>query len=183
MKQILKTDNKHPCKCGCGTLIHIIDKYYRKRFYCKGHDKRGKKQKFPHRFKTGRIIDKKGYIKLYRPNHHFATKKGYVYEHRIIFEEYYNCCLLPYFDIHHINHNKHDNRIENLEPILKIIHTRKHLIERARLQILKNLDKRICIKCGHNHVTKAGKNKNGKRYRYSCKGCNRIYVGEFIKNA
>jgi hypothetical protein len=36
-------------------------------------------------------------------------------QHRLIYEEYHKCCLLSWCHIHHINGNKQDNRIENLQ--------------------------------------------------------------------
>lgn len=47
-------------------------------------------------------------------------------EHRAVYEEYYNCCLLNWVDIHHKNGNKLDNSIENLEPIAHGKHTILH---------------------------------------------------------
>jgi hypothetical protein len=43
-------------------------------------------------------------------------------DHRIVYEEYYQCCLLPWIEIHHINGKRDDNRIENLQPLTKKQH-------------------------------------------------------------
>lgn len=67
------------------------------------------------------------YFKVYRPDHPQAQGKGYVREHRLVYEEYYNCCLLPWILIHHINGDTTDNRIENLEPMTKPNHQILHL--------------------------------------------------------
>src|SRR5262245_29576256 len=58
-----------------------------------------------------------GYILIYYPNHHSNPKYNYVQLHRIIYEEYYNCCLLDWVHLHHINGIRTDNRIENLMPL------------------------------------------------------------------
>jgi hypothetical protein len=51
-------------------------------------------------------------------------KRKYVLQHRLIYEEYYKVCLLRWTDVHHINGNKHDNRIENLIAMMHVEHTR-----------------------------------------------------------
>ena len=55
-----------------------------------------------------------GYILIRKPEHPHAKKNGYVLEHRLVMEKYLERFLEPYEVIHHINHDKHDNRIENL---------------------------------------------------------------------
>jgi hypothetical protein len=49
------------------------------------------------------------YIKLLIPN------RGEVLEHRYVFEQYYNCCLLKTAVIHHKDGNGHNNNIDNLQ--------------------------------------------------------------------
>ena len=56
----------------------------------------------------------RGYIYILKPNHPFATKKGYVKEHRFVIEQSLNRYLLPNETPHHINGIKDDNRPENL---------------------------------------------------------------------
>jgi len=82
------------------------------------------KEQSPH-WKGGRSSVGIGhYIIVYRPDHHFANREGYVREHRLVYEEYHKCSLLPWADIHHKNKNKQDNRIENLELISHGRHSR-----------------------------------------------------------
>ncbi len=40
---------------------------------------------------------------------------GYIFEHRLIIEEYLKCYLEPHLVVHHINGIKNDNRLENLQ--------------------------------------------------------------------
>ena len=49
--------------------------------------------------------------------------------HRIIYEKYYNCCLLPYIEIHHIDGDSKNNVIENLKPVTAIEHYKIHLAQ------------------------------------------------------
>ena len=65
-------------------------------------------------WKGGRILID-GYLYIYNPKHPYSTKDGYVCEHRLIMEKKIKRFLLPHEVIHHKNHNKVDNRIENLE--------------------------------------------------------------------
>ena len=65
------------------------------------------------RWNNGRRIYN-GYYSLLRKNHPYADHAGYVYEHRLIMEEAINRYLKPEEQIHHINGDKKDNRIENL---------------------------------------------------------------------
>jgi hypothetical protein len=62
----------------------------------------------------GGILHSGGYIYIYRPNHPRATKQGYVLEHRLIMEKELDRFLECNEIVHHINHDKSDNRIENL---------------------------------------------------------------------
>lgn len=65
------------------------------------------------RWDGGRIINYTGYALIRKTNHPFC-KFGYVYEHRLIMEETLGRYLLPKEQVHHINGDKTDNRIENL---------------------------------------------------------------------
>lgn len=47
-------------------------------------------------------------------------------EHRYVYEMVYQCCLLPWSVVHHINENKIDNRIENLEGMMRRQHPPLH---------------------------------------------------------
>ena len=61
----------------------------------------------------GKYIDDKGYVRILNPDHPFNIK-GYVYEHRSVFEQYLNRLLQPWETVHHINEIKADNRVTNL---------------------------------------------------------------------
>lgn len=66
------------------------------------------------RWKGGRVIQK-GYVFVKMPDYPSANKGGYVREHRLVMEKYLGRYLEPEERIHHLNGNKQDNRIENLQ--------------------------------------------------------------------
>ena len=65
-------------------------------------------------WKGGKTIGSNGYIFIYKPDHPFAQKIGYVSEHRLVMEKKLGRFLKPFETVHHINGDKQDNRIENL---------------------------------------------------------------------
>jgi hypothetical protein len=68
----------------------------------------------------------KGYITRYEPNHPSASKAGIVMEHRLIVEKALGVILPDIFDVHHINGDKTDNRLDNLAIITHSAHTALH---------------------------------------------------------
>ena len=73
-------------------------------------------------WKGGRAKATGGYIKIKSPNHPNVNCEGYVLEHRLVMEKKIGRLLLPYEEVHHINGIKDDNRIRNLELVLKYKH-------------------------------------------------------------
>ncbi len=66
-------------------------------------------------WKGGRRL-KGGYILIYRPDHPRASKRnGYVAEHILVMEKHLNRFLLKTEIVHHINGERTDNKVENLE--------------------------------------------------------------------
>lgn len=68
----------------------------------------------------------RGYINIYQPEHPRADHDGYVYEHRLVWEDAHNAMLLAWADVHHKNGDTSDNRIQNLEAMTKGQHTTHH---------------------------------------------------------
>lgn len=72
-----------------------------------------------------------GYILVYAPDHPKATKDGYVFEHRIEMERSIGRILNDDEVVHHLNHNRSDNRIENLKLMKRRDHCSFHMKLRA----------------------------------------------------
>jgi hypothetical protein len=143
-----------PCSCGCGTLIPAINSLGKPARFAHGHNayiseigkrftkgqqawNKGKPapwarkppspepRKKPRRHKI-RKMTTSGYVLLYQPNHSFADKMGYVLEHRLVMEEILGRILKPDEQAHHKNHERADNRPENLMLLLKSEHSCLH---------------------------------------------------------
>jgi hypothetical protein len=142
------------CKCGCGqsielksktnfTLVQWAPKHYF-RYYNKNHYTNKTNSKC-HNWRGGVYITEKGYktVKINKKN---------VLLHRFIYESYHACCILPWIDIHHINENKLNNHISNLQLLSRSAH--------AVLSGMKDLSSNRCIIC-KSDKTYMQKKKNG----------------------
>lgn len=91
----------------------------------------------------------KRYWLIWKPDHPFANCSGYIFEHRLIVEHYLKILFdedvyLPSnIDIHHINGNTLDNRIQNLEPL----YHGQHMI----LEHIIDMSDRYCLLCNSNY--------------------------------
>ncbi|MDD5551197.1 MAG: NUMOD3 domain-containing DNA-binding protein [Candidatus Omnitrophica bacterium] len=65
-------------------------------------------------WKGGKYKDGDGYIYIYKPEHPFATKNGYILEHRLIMEKAIGRYLTQKEVVHHKNEDTSDNYLENL---------------------------------------------------------------------
>lgn len=112
------------------------------------------------------------YYRIYKPYFKYSNKQGYVLEHRYIMYIYLSILngKLTYLpknkEIHHINKNGFDNRIENLELITRNRHNKTHKL---------NSGKRICNLCGSKKTRR--KNKGIKNWHIDINGflCNLCY--------
>ena len=119
------------CECGCGQEVKSGNKFVH------GHNRKGKIgfQRFGEdnpNWNGGRYITKQGYVLILKPDHPKAMLGGYVSEHRLVMEEYLGRYLesgeirgwdeIP----HHIDEDKQNNSIENLELCLDKVHKKFH---------------------------------------------------------
>ena len=65
-------------------------------------------------WKGGKRMHSDGYVLIYKPNHPFCAKDNYVFEHRLIIEQYLKRFLKSNEVVHHINEIRTNNQIENL---------------------------------------------------------------------
>lgn len=77
-------------------------------------------------WKGGRLLDKDGYINIWKPGHPYANNVGYVPEHRLVMEECLDVYLKPTLIVHHKNGKRDDNRLENLEVMTIREHKSHH---------------------------------------------------------
>lgn len=76
----------------------------------------------------------KGYVLAYVPEHPNAHKDGYVMLHTVLMERRIGRYLKNDEVVHHVNHNRSDNRIENLRLMKKKDHMSMHMKERRAMK-------------------------------------------------
>jgi hypothetical protein len=84
-------------------------------------------------WKIEKIVSKGDYNYAIVRDHPNRTKNDYVLEHRIVVENHLGRLLEPDEIVHHINEDKKDNRMENLEVMSKKEHTSHHQVDVGRL--------------------------------------------------
>ena len=161
---------KIQCACGCGELIPSISSTGKTQIYKNNHHNRGSSNC---NYKGGRTIDSYGYVKILSPNHPFKDSKGYVKEHRLVMEQHLGRYLTKDEIVHHINEDKQDNRVENLQLTDRTKHQNHH--NPMKDKRLVNMTGRICVLC--NTDNPGINSRNGKphwlRYEdgFICRNC------------
>lgn len=84
-------------------------------------------------WKGGRYKDREGYIEIWVPTDDFfasmRNKDNYIREHRLIMARHLGRCLHHWELVHHKNHIKDDNRLENLQIIQEMQHNQLTVME------------------------------------------------------
>lgn len=89
-------------------------------------------------WKSDKKITNYGYVKIRCLDHPFKDCDGFVFEHRLVAERYLlneensveidgKRYLSKEYVVHHINHNRQDNRVENLIVLKLSEHTQMHM--------------------------------------------------------
>ena len=158
----MKPYNHGPCEW-CGKDIIATDRCGKSRRFCD----RTCANRARAAGRPGRIIDRKGYVLIWKPDHPNAQMSGYVREHRLVMSEHLGRPLGGNEDIHHTNGDRQDNRVENLRLLVHGDHSKIHagVYQRAKTH------------CKHGHeftpentyVTKDGRRKCRECGRRACR--------------
>jgi hypothetical protein len=96
-------------------------------------------------WKGGRKKSSHGYTMILLCSSDFfypmANVMGYVSEHRLIIAKYLNHCLHSWEIVHHKNHIRDDNRIENLQLVTDDRHKQITILENR----IKHLEQRVTL--------------------------------------
>lgn len=101
------------CKscCQLGELNHEFERVRTK----EENLSRGLRLENNSNWKGGRYLNSEGYVLVRIDNHLTANKYGYIMEHRLVMERHLGRFLTSEEIVHHKNHKKADNKIENLK--------------------------------------------------------------------
>lgn len=108
--------------------------------------------------------------------HPDATKDNYILEHRVIMENHLGRLLEKDEIVHHKDHNKRNNSIENLEVMSKEEHYLLHSLERSRSMVeLK------CPSCKKIFEIERRQTYLVKHTKYNCTCCSASCRGTFYR--
>lgn len=124
-----------------------------------------------------KIISKGDYNYALVPDHPNATANGYVLEHRVVMENYLGRLLNNDEIVHHIDGNKKNNIIENLQVLSSSEHHHLHGIQIGHK--MAKLKCPYCHKIFTRHLVQTFVYKSNK---YNCTFCSRSCNGKFFRD-
>ena len=108
-------------------------------------------------WKIDRIVSAGGYDYAAVQNHPNSNSNGYVYHHRIVMENSIGRLLNDNEVVHHINGNKKDNNIENLQLMTAGEHVAHHNIGKTMVKLKCPICRAIFYRRkGNTHLIKGG---------------------------
>lgn len=102
-------------------------------------------------WRGGKYTTPQGYCLIHKPEHPFKNNHGYIQSHRLVYEQYLSIVLdedvfIPKsYEVHHINGNKQQNNLINLELLTKSQHS--SLTFKDNKFPKKDMSDRICLLC------------------------------------
>lgn len=132
------------CKCGqCNEVIFLRGKNFRIRNYMRYHHCKLQNKGINSIFWKGGRQKRSNYWVLNMPDYFSADKYGIVPEHIYFYQEYYQCCMLPWGEVHHKDPVREGwclNMIWNLQGMTR----RQHIIYHNKI----DMSGRRCSRCG-----------------------------------
>ena len=116
---------ERPCE-ECGKLFNNAPKVKRCSRACYGSYRSRVIRGDAHPTFKGRVPRRDGYVWVWRPGHPLAHADGYVAEHRLVLYDA-GVVIPPGTHVHHANHDKSDNRLENLSALTPKQHSDFHM--------------------------------------------------------
>lgn len=140
------------CECSkdCKTMIPILTARNKRQKYARGHYQKILNTK----------TNSNKYNKFYKPYYKYSNKYGVVLAHRYIYYIYLSILnnkptyIPKNYDIHHINGNGKDNRIQNLQLVSRKEHMIIHDLFNGKSGKMnkKDMSNRICNICHTNNT-------------------------------
>ena len=123
-----------------------------------------------------KIIKKGDYLYALVPEHPKCTKNGYVLMHRIIIENHLNRVLNENEVIHHLDGNKYNNDLSNLQLLDKKEHNSLHGKEQGHIMVQLK-----CPWCGKIFNIRKNQSFLIKPSKYNCTCCSTSCRGKLYR--
>jgi len=124
----------------------------------------------------GGIKNNNGYVMVYQPKHPHCDQQGYVRQHRLVMEEDLGRLLEKDEVVHHINGNRADNVIENLQLLSKKEHDLIHLRESGYRTPKGNVPWNKGVPHSNETKKKISESKKKKKIPLVCKFCKNLFL-------